>query len=442
MTKCIVIEDEITGCSSVGDMLEKNCNRVLYLMNARGLKDPVTQNCDCLVYATNSRHLNPQQSYQIVFYAARLLKNSEVKLYAKRIDPAMRGNTCAETEAMLDALGDNDRVAIVVPAFPALKRTNVGGYILVDGKPLQKSLEGLEDMQPAHSGRVADLFTEKFRYHAEALHLKEFLKGTHHLAKTIRDLAQKGTRAIVMDCTSQEEINMIADATVLSGIKFLAVDPGPFTATLARKVMHRPNILLPNANRLPKIFGIVGGNNPLISAQVEMLRLEEKVLLVTVHNLELLKEDHRRTEEINRVVAEIVSRYDSYTTAFAVSDNMISSTDINQEYQETLIKTNRTSNEALDIIATAYGEITYNVLKKRPEIQALYTTGAEFTVAVCRELKSMGLRILGQVLPLTCYGEMIDGEYRGLKCVTSASSATDTNTITDSLQYLKRKLVI
>ena len=370
MTQCIVIADEITGGSAVGAMLEKNGSSVLSLMNARGLKDPVTQNCDCLVYATNSRHLNPQQSYQIVFYAARLLKNSEVKLYAKRIDPAMRGNTCAETEAMLDALGDNDRVAIVVPAFPALKRTNVGGYILVDGKPLQKSLEGLEDMQPAHSGRVADLFTEKFRYHAEALHLKEFLKGTHHLAKTIRDLAQKGTRAIVMDCTSQEEINMIADATVLSGIKFLAVDPGPFTATLARKVMHRPNILLPNANRLPKIFGIVGGNNPLISAQVEMLRLGEKVLLVTVHNLELLKEDHRRTEEINRVVAEIVSRYDSYTTAFAVSDNMISSTDINQEYQETLIKTNRTSNEALDIIATAYGEITYNVLKKRPEIQA------------------------------------------------------------------------
>ena len=442
MIQCIVIADEITGGSAVGAMLEKNGSSVLSLMNARGLKDPIIDNYDCLVYATNSRHLNPQQSYQIVFYASRLLKKPEVKLYAKRIDPAMRGNTCAETEALLDALGDNDRVAIVVPAFPALKRTNVGGYILVDGKPFQKSLEGLEDLQPAHSGRVADLFTEKFRYHAEALHLKEFLKGTHHLAKTIKDLADKGTRAIVMDCTSQEEINMIADAVVLSGIKFLAVDPGPFTATLARKVMHRPNMPLLNNSRLPKIFGIVGGNNPLISAQVEMLRLEEKVLLVTVHNLELLKEDHHRTEEINRVVAEIVSRYDSYTTAFAVSDNMLANTELNQEYQETLIKTKRTANEALDIIATAYGEITHKVLQKRPEIQAFYTTGAEFTVAVCRELKSMGIRILGQVLPLTCYGEMIDGEYRGLKCVASASSATDTNTITDSLQYLKRKLVI
>ena len=107
-----------------------------------------------------------------------------------------------------------------------------------------------------------------------------------------------------------------------------------------------------------------------------------------------------------------------------------------------LLKTNRTQTEALDIISTAYGQIVQKVLEKRPDVQALYTKGAEFTVAAYRELKSMGLKVLGQVLPLTCYGELIDGDHAGLKCVTSASSATDTNTITDSIQYIKRKLAI
>lgn len=115
---------------------------------------------------------------------------------------------------------------------------------------------------------------------------------------------------------------------------------------------------------------------------------------------------------------------------------------LTQEYQEMLMKTNRTQTEALDIISTAYGQIVQKVLSRRPDVQALYTKGAEYTVATCRELKSMGLKILGQVLPLTCYGELIDGDYQGLKCVTSASSATDTNTITDSIQYIKRKLAI
>ena len=440
MPQCIVIADEITGGSAVGALLEKNGNTVCSVINTKGLKDPCTQNSDCVIFSTNSRKLTAQQSYQIVFSSAKLLKADDVKLYAKRIDPAMRGNTCAETEALLDALGDKNRVAIVVPAFPALKRTNVGGYILVDGKPLQKSLEGLEDLQPAHSGRVADLFTEKFRYKTEAIHLKEFLHGTEHLANIFKQLAKNGTRAIVLDCTSQEEINTIADAVVMSKIKFLAVDPGPFTATLARKVMRTKKVA--HEASAAKIFGIVGGVNPLISAQVEKLRLEEKVNIVTVHNLELLEDMQRRNAEINRVVDEITTKYNNFSIAFAVSDNMEINNQLTDEYQEMLLKTNRTQAEALDIIATAYGQIVSKVLEKTPDIQALYTKGAEYTLATCREVKTFGLKILGQVLPLTSYGEILDGPYEGLKCVTSASSATDTNTIIDSIQYIKRKLAI
>ncbi|MBO8415290.1 MAG: four-carbon acid sugar kinase family protein, partial [Proteobacteria bacterium] len=64
------------------------------------------------------------------------------------------------------------------------------------------------------------------------------------------------------------------------------------------------------------------------------------------------------------------------------------------------------------------------------------------TVAVCRELKAYGLRLKGQVLPLTAYGEVFGGEFDGLKYVTSASSATDTTTLIDAIQYLKRKMEI
>ena len=152
MSQCVVISDEITGGACVGALLQKNGCSVCSLMSTQGLKDNNCRKFDCLVYSTNSRRLTADQSYQMVFYAARLLKSTDVKIYAKRIDPAMRGNTCAETQALLDALGDPDRVAIVVPAYPALKRTNVGGYMMIDGKPLQKSLASLDDLGPAESG--------------------------------------------------------------------------------------------------------------------------------------------------------------------------------------------------------------------------------------------------------------------------------------------------
>ncbi len=439
MSQCVVISDEITGGASVGALLQKNGCSVCSLMSTQGLKDESCRDFDCLVYSTNSRRLTPEQSYQMVFYAARLLKSPEVKIYAKRIDPAMRGNTCAETQALLDALADTDRVAIVVPAFPALKRTNVGGYMMIDGKPLQKSLASLDDLEPAQSGRVADLFSEKFTYKTEALHLKEYIKGTAYLASLIAKLAQDGVRAIVMDCTSQEDINMIADAVIASGIKFIAVDPGAFTATLARKVMRDNNN---NAVRASKIFGILGLSNPMTSAQIEMVRLEEHALIINVSRAELLADEQRRVAEINRVVDEIATKFDDYPVAFAVSDQMSMQKTERADFDDPNPAGTLSESEILESISGAYGQIVAHVLDKRPEIGALYSAGAEFTVAVCRELKSEGLKILGQVLPLTAYGEMLSGNHKGLKFVTSASSATDASTVTDSIQYLKRKLEV
>lgn len=438
MAQCVVIADEITGASAVGAMLQKNRSTVCSLVSSRGLKDPATQKYDCLVYSTNSRNLMPTQSYQMVFYAGKLLKSNDVKLYAKRIDPAMRGNTCTETQALLDALGD-DRVAIVVPAFPELKRSNVGGYILVDGKPIQKSLVGLEDLRPSASGRVADLFTEKFRYKAEAVYLRDLFHGVDFLAMKIKAMAEEGVRAIVLDCTSQQDINTIADAVIKSGINFLAVDPGPFTATLARKVMRNQSEEQASSQ---KIFGIVGGSNPLLAAQVEMLRLEEKTLFVPVKNIDLIDDDQKRSAEIERVVSNILSRKDEFTTFFAVSDHLGANAQIMMQFSQMLEETNRTSVEAMDLISAAYGQITRLVLERCPNFKAVYSTGAEYTVAICRELKSLGLDIQGQVLPLTSYGEIMGGPFNGLKYVASATSATDQNTLIESIQYLKRKMVL
>lgn len=439
MVQCVVISDEITGGSSVGALLEKNRCSVCALISTQALKDSRCGDFDCLVYSTNSRNLTAEQSYQMVFYAARMLKKPEVKIYAKRIDQAMRGNPCTETQAMLDALGDHDRVAIVVPAFPALNRSNIGGYILVDGRPQQKTIVGQEELQPQRSGRVAELFIEKFRYHAEPLYLKDLMHGCDYLAAKIRELSRRGARAIVLDCAGQEDINLIADAVLSSGIKYLAVDPGPFTATLARKVMRRTSEELQGQ---PRIFGLIGGSNPLIAAQADLLRLNEQVHFVPVRNLELLQDEQRRAGEIERVVTEIVLQARQYNISIAISDNLGATPQQVTEFMNLVEHTGRTPSEAVDIISSGYGEIACQVLQRCRDFKAVYSTGADYTVAVCRELKAYGLRLQGSVLPLTAYGEIFGGEFDGLKYVTSASSATDTPTMMEAMQYLKRKLEI
>lgn len=436
MAQCVVIADEITGASAVGALLQKNKTSVCSLVSTRGLKDPLTRNFDCLVYSTNSRNLTPAQSYQIVFYAGKLLKSEQVKLYAKRIDPAMRGNTCAETQAMLDALGDSDRMAIVVPAFPDLRRSNIGGYILVDGKPIQKSLVGLDDLRPAASGRVADLFIEKFRYQAEPIFLKDLFHGVDYLANKLKALKEKGIRAAVFDCTSQQDINTIADAVIKSGIKFLAVDPGPFTATMARKVSHEEL----QGDTTQKILGILGGSNPLIAAQVEMLRLEDNALFVPVRSLSLIDDEQKRTAEIERVISTVLAKANDYPSIFIISDHLGANAQILSQFDQLLESNNHTRLEALDLISSSYGQIVQQIISQNSNFKALYSAGAEYTSAICRECKALGLEILGQVSPLTAFGQLIGGPYNGMQYIASASSATDPDTLVKSVQYLRRKL--
>ena len=133
---------------------------------------------------------------------------------------------------------------------------------------------------------------------------------------------------------------------------------------------------------------------------------------------------------------------DEYKIIFVVSDHLGATSQQILTYEKEIEKTGRTSLEALDLTSSAYGQIARRVLAGDPNVKAVYSTGAEYTLAVCRELKSSGLNILGQVLPLTAYGEILGGDFNGLKYVTSSSSATDAATITASIQYLKRKMEI
>ena len=54
---------------------------------------------------------------------------------------------------------------------------------------------------------------------------------------------------IIFDAITQKDINTISEVVILSKIKFISVDPGPFTVTLA------PKLIVPRkSNRDKKIL--------------------------------------------------------------------------------------------------------------------------------------------------------------------------------------------
>ena len=67
--------------------------------------------------------------------------------------------------------------------------------------------------------------------------MKDLMHGKHYLADLMKKHVAEGCRILTIDCVTQEDLDLIADAVITSKLKVVAVDPGVFTATLARKLI-------------------------------------------------------------------------------------------------------------------------------------------------------------------------------------------------------------
>lgn len=215
MLQCVVIADDLTGANAAGVLLKKMNYAACSVMNMEQLNPETLKGCDCVLYPTDSRGVDAQEAYRRVYEVCSRLKDDSVQVYSKRIDSTLRGNLGSETDAMLDCLG-KEYIAVVAPCFPASGRILLGGYMLVNGLPLHKSDIAIDPKTPVKDSRPALLFEQQSRYQVSSIYTKDLMNGKHKLAQLIRNLAESGNRVIVVDCVSQEDLDLIADAVITS----------------------------------------------------------------------------------------------------------------------------------------------------------------------------------------------------------------------------------
>ena len=247
MTQCVVIADDLTGGNATGVLLKQLNYRAITVLNTDNFKPEFLDSCDCVIYPTDSRAMSPEDAYKVVYDSTKLLASPEVKVYSKRIDSTLRGNVGVEIDAMLDCLGD-DYVAVLAPAFPSSGRVVCGGYMLVNGIPLHKTDIAIDPKTPVKISEVAAVVREQSKYQVSSFYLKDLMHGKHQLARQMVAAVQGGSRILSFDCISQEDLDLIADACITSGLKVVAACPGVFTSTLTRKLVK------PQQNKKRRVF--------------------------------------------------------------------------------------------------------------------------------------------------------------------------------------------
>ncbi len=434
MPQCVIIADDLTGANATGVLLKKINYNTYTVMNTERLELSKLSESDCIVYPTDSRAVDSSIAYNRVYNVANLLKNDDVLVYSKRIDSTLRGNLGSETDALLDALS-NDAIAMVVPCFPQANRILVGGYMLVNTIPLHKTEAALDPKTPVDTSVAGDIFGKQSIYPIASLYIKDIMMGKKHLADEIKRFREEGYRIIIFDCVSQEDLDTIADGVIESGVKFISVDPGSFTATIARKLIVPREI-----KNKHKVLATVGSVNAVAKNQLDELLLAQKVLQVYVDTKELVESEERRKREINRVVGEIQKNCGNYDICAVIGNGILPENRLNfSEYAE---KLQCLPEDVSNLINDSLAEITYLLLNNNPDFKGLYTSGGDITVAVSRKFRTAGIRLLDEVVPLAAYGEFISGEFDGLKVVTKGGMAGDKNAMNLCIRYLKEKLFI
>ena len=385
---------------------------------------------EILLAQTDSRAVPEVEAYSRVFRAVNSVKDAPVKFFSKRIDSTLRGNLGSETDAFLDAL-DNGALAVVVPCFPSAGRILAGGHLLVNGVPLYATEAANDPKNPMDTSDAAEIFRRQSKYPVESLTLNDLKMGKQYLTSEFRRMAEERVRTVVLDCLSEEDVRLIADAVIESRIPCIAVDPGVFTAVLASRLLQK-NV---PPRQCGRVLVVIGSINPVVRDQLYYMFACQMIFNVYVRTEEFLKGKDAYEKEVERALNEYFS-VDTmdYAVASIVGDGIKPENRI--DFSRYTKQHNATADELAVMVTNGLTEIAEKILRKDSSFGALYTSGGDISVSLYRRLGADGLLLHEEVVPLAAAGTLNGGDFNGLGVVTKGGMVGDSSAMDACVRYL------
>ena len=425
MQKYIVIADDLTGSNATSSLFKKIGLRAASILKLQG---DINYDVDVISYSTASRGLDKEEAYKKVSEAIKILKNKDVLVYNKRIDSTLRGNIGTEINAMLDNLED-DRIAVVVPAYPDSGRIVVNKTMLVNGVLLENSDAGKDPKTPIKTSCVESLIQKGIKYSSTYFTLSDIAQPIEEIAKKIQEAIKK-SRVLIFDAVNNEDIIKISKAIIHSDINIITVDPGPFTLYYSKELQKKNHLE-------KKILMVIGSVTATTKKQIEYILQEEDIFLVKM-KVEDFFEKETCLKEIERVITYIKKGIASYDL-FLVTTSPIGD-EKKADLQKLAENLNTTVEEISKIIANTLTETVVKILKETEKFEGVYSSGGDITIALLEKLKAIGVEIREEVIPLAAYGRLIGGDFPNLKLVSKGGMVGDEKTIKLCLHKIKNDI--
>ncbi len=429
MPQILIIGDDMTGVNSSAVLLARQGLRCATFYEVESYVPANNEFLDTVVISTDSRSVEPQVAYDRVATAMKATYTGDIKLINKRIDSTLRGNIGAELQAIRDNL-PHEALSLVVPVFPSSGRVCIGGYLMVNQVPLERTDVAKDPKNPITSSKVVSILAGQMSEPIGFIELGQVLQGEEVLTNVINRKYQEGYRVVVVDATTDEDVAKIARAAKNTGIPLIAVDPGPLTGALAAEVAT-----LPPKSKGQKVMITVGSVSDQTRRQLETLRLDYSNKLVMASPLCLI-DPQKRDAEIERVVTLLLENVEEYevlgVVTSVVADDVLDIKQVAHDF-------GTTADEASQRISQGLAVITRKTIEKLGSIGGLFASGGDVAVSVSKELGAVCFEVRDQVLPLAVYGRIHQGLF-DRHLVTKGGLIGNDDAISECVGYLLMKI--
>lgn len=445
-----IVADDLTGaCDTALQFFSTHAKSHILLGFQRVDVEPPSQEQfqENHVWSVNtaSRHENPYQAQAAVRQAIALCRDRfGVENFYKKIDSTLRGNIAHECLGMLDEL--KAQCAVIVPAYPQEGRRTVGGYQLLRGVPVEKTIVARDPLCPVRQSHVPTLLKNQIKEGKLVGHiqLSDVLHGAGPILVKLNELIKEEKKLVVIDAATQEDLEQIALAIekAQQNARVLPCGSAGLAHALSALWANEPEGPSSSYARIPETIVrepspilVINGSNTDTTRQQILKLIEHHPLNAPGSNLEIfeLSSDlilglSPAEEVIERVQKALTGRNMVILTTSLNEETYFRTLSLAQEHD---ISDYQASQNAEAILARITAEAVQNQSVK------MVISGGETTCTIGNRLGIQELEIIAKVedsVPLTI-------DQKGRWIITKSGGFGTPMTLVNVLKFIKQREV-
>ncbi|TVP46982.1 MAG: four-carbon acid sugar kinase family protein [Halomonas sp.] len=210
------IADDFTGATDLANNLVRGGMRCLQVIGVPS-EAVNLQDIDAVVVALKSRSSPVDEAVADSLAALGWLRQQGARQlffkYCSTFDSTNEGNIGPVADALLEALGDSQTV--MVPAFPINGRTVYQGHLFVGDRLLNDSGMQHHPLTPMTDADLVRVLSRQTPHPVGLANRAVLIQGGDATRAHLSALGEQGVRHVICDSLDEQDLDVLAEATVL-----------------------------------------------------------------------------------------------------------------------------------------------------------------------------------------------------------------------------------